>query len=1265
MQRFTVSMMRVFCLAGLLLGVVILRGNLAHANLDLADVPLSALVKSPPANIMLVLDDSQSMTCEVLMAGESDGVFPKFDDDGEQIGGYCYIYDNLNPNANSDPGLEMNAESRKYWKSRYFADNVMYYNPNIKYEPWISYPGRIFDSVDKNNLTAHPFKTNAAKLNPDDVSFTVALKIDAFSETLLDVTNAHFFVKPVGDDPYLVIINRDSLNYYKVIGVDGAGLAQMVAKVEQADRLPAGTITDTVADHRQNFANWFTYHRRREYVAKATMAAMIDNLQGVRVGLLGINGNVLVPLKPVAARINNRQTDEKRLLLEALYNFESTGFGTPLREGLNDVGRYYERNSVDLVGYGGKKTSGDSPPFFTEAENGACQQCLAIVMTDGYYNYSHSHPKYGTILSAADREIGNADGPDSRTDFDRPALQDSLSNTLADVAMYYYENDLQPLTQNTAKPGLPDRVPSHGFDKASHQHMVTYGVTFGVAPKGINHDENNNNKIYNDDDYRVPWPENIDAKTPQTITDLWHATLNSRGDFLTTNDPRRLSEALLELTKTSTNQLTGSAAAVSFNSTLLDADNQDEIYLFQCSFSNENEIEAWGGDVKAYRFKLDIGQFETNSQPVWSAAEQLEIKPWDQRNIATFNPAKGAGQEFIYDNLTDEQKKALGWDGVPGSDAQTAAQNRVNYLKGKEIDGFRSRNKKLGDIVHSEPVHENDVIYVGGNDGMLHAFNNKISASKTATDPEPGEELFAYIPNLVFENLAGLTRPDYQHKYFVDLTPTIAKGMGLLEGLSPSQANSSQTILVGGLRKGGKGYFALDITDPFAMNTAGKVAQNVLWEFSDSDMGFSFSQPVVVRSYATEHPWVALFGNGYGSTSGKAVFFIIDPAKKPGDIDFIVKRFELTGRPARPNGLSSPTAVDMNFDNVVDYVYVGDLHGNLWKFDLTADNSSDWAVAYDSGSNVAPLFQAKGPKSQDSPGGSPQPITTKPEITFHPSKHGYLVMFGTGKFIGYSDFSDSRVQSVYGIWDYGDDTDDSEFLGSVIRYDDGTISGLTNVSGEATLLKQARTDFEYTLPNFEKVAVRILSQNKAIWRTERDSKSGEHPNPSTTEDNHVGWYFDLATRERVVTDVVLREDKLIIIGFVPDPYQCKPGAGNSWFMEIDAFNGGNLSTVQLDTTGGGALTDDDLVRLNPADNLVPPAGIGFSGKLERASILRIDRGIQLPRPIDDNDGHDKPDEKRSACGEQKYLSSSTGAIRKICEKSINLGMVHWQEVQRD
>ena len=1226
------------CLSALLIFSVPARA------LDLADVPLSALVKSPPANIMFVLDDSKSMSCEVSMAGQSDGFYPEFDANGAQIGGLCYIFNIAGGNAYFTSAVEMDTDSRKYWRSQHFADNVVYYNPNVIYDPWTSYPGQSFADANINNPKSNPMLPNAANLGLDDVSFTVALKEDETTETPLAVNHAHFFVKPDGDAPYLVTIDRDGLNYYKVIELEGTGLAQIVTKVQEVAALPPGTITDTVADHRQNFANWFAYHRRREFTAKASMAKTIDQLKGVRVGLLGINGLVLVPLKPVEAKIDGLLLDETGVLLESVYGYQSMGSTTPLIEGLNDAGRYYERNSEQLVGHEGASVNGDTAPFFSEDEGGACQRCFAVVMTDGFYEYSFSHPKYGPIVSATGRVIGNADGPDNTTDFDRPALQDNLSNTLADVAMYYYENDLQP-------ENLPNGVPAYGFDNAAHQHMVTYGVTFGVAMEGIAPENYSINWIYNDSTYSLPWPEDIEAKSPQTITDLWHATLNSRGRFLSTQNPQQLNQALLKTTESITQQVSGSAGAVTLNTTSLRVDNLDHANLFQSSFSNQNDINDWCGDVRAYRFIMDIGRFDLDREPVWSAARQLKLKAWQERNIVTYNPDAKAGRVFFYENLTEAQKMALGWDGEIGSDAEAAARNRVSYLKGADIDGFRARSSVLGDIVHAAPAYENDVVYVGANDGMLHAF----STAASSTNPAPGDELFAYVPNLVFENLAALTQTGYAHKYFVDLTPAIVKGMGLLEGKTPSTATGLQTILVGGLQKGGKGYFALDITDPFAMTTADSVAQKVLWEFSDSDyMGYSYSRPVVVRSYAADHPWVVIFGNGYSSSRDTAALFIIDPLS-----GIEIKRFILTGSQSDPNGLASPTPVDVNFDQVVDYVYAGDLHGNLWKFDLTAADEADWDVAYKDGSANAPLFQAKGPN------GSPQPITTKPEITLHPSQHGFLVLFGTGKFYGESDFSDAAVQTIYGIWDYGDYTDNSEYLGAVERNADGAIAGLTQLSDRSTLLRQQITDFTYTLPNFETVDVRILSQNEAKWQTETDSVFDAQPNPSTTEANHVGWYVDLATRERVVTDVVLRDGKLLIIGFVPNPYQCEPGAGNSWFMEIDAFNGGNLSTVQLDTTGGGILNDNDLVRLNPSADLVPPSGIRFQGKLEMASILRIDHSLQPSLPTVDNGGLDLPGATGTACGEQKYLSSSTGAVRKLCEKSIRLGMVYWQEVQRD
>ncbi len=252
-----------------------------------------------------------------------------------------------------------------------------------------------------------------------------------------------------------------------------------------------------------------------------------------------------------------------------------------------------------------------------------------------------------------------------------------------------------------------------------------------------------------------------------------------------------------------------------------------------------------------------------------------------------------------------------------------------------------------------------------------------------------------------------LADPGYSHKYYVDLTP-FAKTVNGVD------------LLVGGLGKGGKGYYCLDVTDPFTIATEAALAARVKWEFpkatTDSDdvadIGYSFSRPVIVN---TKAGWVIIFGNGYNSPNESALLFALA-------IDgSVLAKIDTDSGPS--NGLSTPAVVDVNNDLLADYVYAGDLLGNLWKFDIRSASPGDWKVAHTSGGAPAPLFAARGP------GDSIQPITTKPDVMFHCARHGYIVVFGTGKYLGSSDFDDFSTQALYGIWDYGDDTDSSEFLG--------------------------------------------------------------------------------------------------------------------------------------------------------------------------------------------------------------------------------------------
>jgi type IV pilus assembly protein PilY1 len=739
--------------------------------------------------------------------------------------------------------------------------------------------------------------------------------------------------------------------------------------------------------------------------------------------------------------------------------------------------------------------------------------------------------------------------------------------------------------------------------------MTTYAVAFGVSGT-LNPADYDADFKHKTSGNLIQWTVPAAAYRPEAVDDLWHAAVNGRGKFFNAGNPVALTSALTELMNAISEILVGSSSSVTVNGDYLHGKVGSNSFIYQGLYSNKDG--EWVGDIKAYPVNAVTGDVLINA-PKWSAAQMLEGKAWNERLIATFNPTEGKGKPFTLENLTQAQKDALVSD----------YENKVKHLRGGAVSGYRYRSQKLGDIVNSAPVFLDDVIYAGGNDGMLHAFN-------AAT----GAEIFAYIPNLVFENLKLLTDPAYAHRFFVDLTPTVKKGKGILGGAT------ADTLLVGGLRNGGKGYFCLNVTDSKSIATETELASRVLWEFSDPDLGCSFSKPVIVKSNSAAYPWVVIFGNGYNSYYGKSALYILDP--RTGSL---ITRIDAGAGP--DNGLSTPIAVDPNQDERVDFVYAGDLQGNLWKFDLRAESASGWKVAFSKDGFPQPLFQAKGP------GGTVQPITTRPDVMYHPEKHGFIVCFGTGKYLGDSDYADTSVQSVYGIWDYGDtvydlrtkkwsDDDDKEFIGTFASRT--TAPQLSNQPGTATLLKQKQGVFTVKIGGIDH-RLRFLSATKPAWITETDPDSAalEKPNPSSTQENQVGYYFDLDTGERVISDVIIRNGLLLAIGFTPNTDRCGPG-GNSMFMEINAFTGGSAGGSLFDITGDSAVNKDDLVDVNFNGSLeaLAPSGMEFFGNIQPPAILG------LPG----SDPHEK-----------KYLSSSTGNIEMLHEKGPKLGVTYWMEVR--
>jgi type IV pilus assembly protein PilY1 len=1115
-----------------------------------------ARVLPPPANIMFVLDDSGSMNFDVMVRGGYDGTFNPQDPSTQ---GYCYIFDDLGDNTYSESWRYAGKENRTYWRTQYHGTNVVYYNPQVAYSPWPSYIGATYAPADPDKPRSHP----------DNSSITLNLSGASYTIGPVEVPHARYVLyDSVSGRKYLVVLNG-AKNYYE-ISTEISGREEKISALTLIPDIPAGLDSGrTYAAERQNFANWFTYHRRREFVAKNALAQIIKNLSEVRVGIYGINGRIIQPLAEVNVSTEGAGTSDSTAdLLQKLYAFKSNG-GTPLKKGLKTVGTYFAANTGTLAGVPGPK------PYGIVEEGGSCQQSFTIILTDGFYSDLDT------------THFGDTDG-------------DSHPNTLADIAMYYYHTDLNQ--------DLPDQVPQTRHSKARHQHMTTYAVAFGVSGT-LNPDDYDADLTHKQTGKPIVWPQVTKDRSPETIDDLWHAAVNGRGQFFNAHSPVELIDALNRLMDAIQEILIASSSSVTVSGHYLYAKAGPDTLLYQALYSNRND--EWTGDILAFPVDPVTGELRKSDSRAWSAAAKLEARDANDRLIATYNGA--AGKPFRVSELTDSQRDALGAN--PG--------DAVAYLRGAEVSGLRLRSQKLGDIVNSAPVFAEGVVYAGGNDGMLHAF-----------DALSGEELFAYVPNLVFAHLSHLTDPGYTHRFYVDSTPTIKSGD--LIGGTP---DVPKTLLVGGLRKGGKGYFALDVTAAKSRITAeAALAERVLWEFpqsADPDMGYSFSRPVIVKTNSTRHPWAVVFGNGYASASGVSALYILNP------LDGALIR-KITAGKGPDNGMSSPVAVDVSNDQKADFVYAGDLHGNLWKFDLTSDDAGRWEAAFSKDFEPQPLFSARGP------GGSPQPITTRPDVMHHPRQHGYIVCFGTGKYVSDNDPADMTVQTIYGIWDYGDlvydlrarkwSLDDPlEFLGEFRR---GSTPELSNQPAAVTLLQQTLTDLTVTLRGEEK-DIRLLSDEKPIWATlpDPDDALGQKPDPSRLETNHAGFYLDLKPGERVISDVSIRDRLLLAVGFTPTSDRCGPG-GNSMFMAINAFTGGYAGGGVFDISGDRRVDVDDYLDIDITGIVGrrAPAGVGFYGNLQTPAILRLHG----------SDG--------------MYLSSSSGEIPLLHARPARLGIAYWMEM---
>lgn len=1134
--------------------------------MTIPDVPLETIAEQAPPMLMFVIDNSGSMDAEI-MTGENYGnlnndVWYDFLDlysnfsyvftagsehifgDDEALEGRSLSFNILGLEFDIDLDLIKEYYVKGHWVllSQWYVYNTLYYNPFITYSPWPNKPNA--DPTYPPINPMNPSKTkdmtkNFLTLKKNWVLFRGYTKV-------IDVKRSHYYVKSVDDGQfYLVNLEQNRIKYYAVEYAEGDEFKFLGFRIPLKPDYTITNLTEatppadivsgrSVQEERQNFANWYTYHRRRIYAVKAAIAKVISSIENAKIGFYFINNKNLSyhykaenqPLLPIKCKNTDDITnitveDQSETLLNVLYESPHEG-GTPLRMALKEVGQYYM----------GDSTLSSTSPY---AENGGeCQHAFSIVLTDGFWN--------GTSP-----RVGNVDNAD--TEFDGICFQDGYNNTLADVAMKYYENDLAP--------HLDNHVPSRSGDEAHHQHMVTYSVSFGVGgtiepddypgcPPEILPDSNCQCAT----DCPCPiWPEvkepdRRSSRDPQmtidnkhAIDDLWHAAVNGRGRYFKTTDATDLANSIQMIV----NQIptSGTVASISSNGPKLETN----ITVYQGAYNSKD----WSGDLKAYGLASGSSTTFDFEHPIWSANERMATLDWSRRIVVTSKNGNGH-IDFNRDMLPDLKSRIY-------SNADTAEQI-INYVRGdasnekrNNTNNFRNRYFKLGDVIHSSPLYIKDElgrenIFIGANDGMLHVI-----------DANTGDEKCAYVPNLVFDNLKNLVSQNYPHNYYVNATPTYKK-------------TDSGEYVVGGLGKGGKGYYCLDASADYP--------NMPFWEFpsknngddTEVDMGYSYSTPYIVNS---QTGWIVIFGNGYASTNGIAALYVrrLDNGGKVTTISTNV---------GGCNGLSTPALVDINFDGIVDYVYAGDLKGNLWKFDLTDTNPENWKIAYGTSDNPKPLFQAK--NSQ----GISQPITSKPDVFKHCllDHDGYIVIFGTGSYLTNGDTRSIDQQTVYGIWDWQNDERDKRFYYGEFD-EERKLSNIQNLDAayhSCTLLEQTQ-EHDYNAEGYM-----VVSDQPIIWYPKKQDGI-----------SHVGWYFDLPKAgERVIANLSIREGKVFIISLVPAKSKCGVDGSSNMYV-LNACNGGRLNNPIFKVA-------DDFVKIE-ADGLeaLPPSGITFSSVVNNPVFL--------------------------------------------------------------
>jgi type IV pilus assembly protein PilY1 len=694
------------------------------------------------------------------------------------------------------------------------------------------------------------------------------------------------------------------------------------------------------------------------------------------------------------------------------------------------------------------------------------------------------------------------------------------ASTVADVATYYFQTKLRGGTDvygdptgpkfspNTNPPNTVDLsgddvpVKTGARDFIPYQHMVTFGIGLadGLMRWQSDYDTANNGDFFNIKSGTVDgcfwatgscnWPAPAN-NTSANLDDLWHAAVNGRGTYSQALNADALSRGISTALTALSSTVASAAASATSSPNVTQTDNQ--------IFSTTYETNTWSGKVFAQTIDPTTGNVNPTIQ--WQADQNLLSKVGstsDSRTIYTFDSSVTSTthiKPFTWTSLTGTEQGYFSNKCTPLSTMSqcgglTATQlttandgsQLLGYLRGwqaEEGGAFRDRtfidpitgataSTVLGDTISAKPVFVrnptlsyNDAVtptygnyattnagrsprvYVAANDGYLHAFNGNT-----------GDEVWAYVPGFLLPGMYALADTNYavQHRFYVDGSPEAFD-------VYDATASAWKTIVIGGAGGGGRGFYALDVTDP--SNPKG------LWEFcsdptlcniTDSDLGLGYGNPIVGKR-KIDGKWVVVLSSGLNNVSpgtGIGYFYVLNVITG----QLLDKVSTGVGDTATPSGLMKISAFydSPATDATFQFVYGTDQLGNVWRLDVGGQSGSPQCAAPASSSATAPCVTHVA-TLKDAAGGRTQPITTRPALT-HISANRVLYI-GTGRYLGdgthggLSDLVDPGAasgvawqQTFYGFKDkdvdYGDLRATANLVTQTLTKISTTDRGITN-----------------------------------------------------------------------------------------------------------------------------------------------------------------------------------------------------------------------------